>query len=89
LKGMIIGRLKDDFALMSKCVCNFALNERVKILLGDASFWYLAELGRGFFMKIPTCTFILACMFILLEKNSHLYVYSNLYYYSALKSTRK
>ena len=31
--------------------------------------------------------FIWACMFILLEKNSHLYVYSDLYYYSALKST--
>ena len=39
------------------------------------------------FTEIPTCTFILACMFILLEKNSHLYVYSNLYYYSALKSS--
>ena len=25
-------------------------------------------------------------MFILLDKKSHLYVYSNLYYYSALKS---
>ena len=38
-------------------------------------------------MKIPTCTFIPACTIILLEKNSHLYVYSHLYYYSALKST--
>ena len=39
--------------------------------------------------KIPTCMFIKACMFILFEKNSHLHVYSNLYYYSALKSNQK
>ena len=32
-------------------------------------------------MKIPTCAFIL------LEKNSHPYVYSHLQYYSALKSS--
>lgn len=29
------------------------------------------------------------CTFILFEKTSHLYVYSHLYYYSALKSTQK
>ena len=34
--------------------------------------------------KIPTCTFIQACMFILLEKISHLYVYYHLYVYSVL-----
>ena len=31
--------------------------------------------------------FIPACMFLLLEKNSHLCVYSHLYYYSVLQST--
>ena len=37
--------------------------------------------------KIPTCTFIQACMFIVLEELSHLYVYYHLYVYSVLKST--
>ena len=44
-------------------------------------------MGPNPFLNIPTYIFIRACMFILLEENSHLYIYSNLYYYSALKST--
>ena len=46
-------------------------------------------MGSNILLEIPACTFILACMFILFEKNSHLYVYSHLYYYSALQSTSK
>ena len=34
--------------------------------------------------KTPTCTFIQACMFIILEKTSHLYVYYHMYVYFGL-----
>ena len=58
--------------------CKLRRNWKYVVVLQETT------MGQNPLDKIPTCTFIPACMFILLEKNSHLYVYSDLYYYSVL-----